>query len=636
MSFELGEAFVSVRADTDDLQRDVRQGVDSSVDGAEGTTTRGGSRLGKKLALGFGTAFVAAGGFSLVGSVVETGATLEQIEAKADTVFGNARGSVDKWAEANARAMGLTQTEAVGAATSMGDLLVPMGMTRDEAAEMSTEVVGLSGALSEWSQGKYDATEVSAILTKAMLGEREQLKELGISISQEEVNREAATVAQEKYGKSLEELTPEQKAQADALATQNLIMDKTADAQDAYAEGADTATRKQAEAKAMVGDLKEALVGALFPAFQGILNFIMDRLIPGIQSFVSWLTRNKDTILTVVGVITAIFLPALAKLAVQSTISAAKQIAAWAMSSAAAVGAAVKTSAQIAIQGAKWAWLGAKSLLGAAKVAAAWLISMGPIALVIAAVVGLVVLIVKNFDTIKEWIGAAWEWVKDKTSAVWGAITGFFSRSWETIKRTFSNAVERVKSTVKLAFLKVVLSIREKINEAVDFVKGLPGRAVDALSNLGTKLRDSGKALIQGFVDGITSMVSAPVDAVRGMVENVRNFLPFSPAKEGPFSGKGYTLFSGQSIAEDLAKGISQQKGRVTSAVGDLMGEAQGGLSSSLAVAGSVSGASGRSAGATYIVENVELRASDLREVQDVREFFQKVQQTARSGRVRR
>ena len=43
--------------------------------------------------------------------------------------------------------------------------------------------------------------------------------------------------------------------------------------------------------------------------------------------------------------------------------------------------------------------------------------------------------------------------------------------------------------------------------------------------------------LRRGIVDGFNNAVTA----VKNGLNRVRNFFPFSPAKEGPFSGSGYT-----------------------------------------------------------------------------------------------
>jgi len=58
---------------------------------------------------------------------------------------------VNEWAERSASAMGMTNRAYANAAAGIGDLLVPMGFAKDEAAAMSVELVDLSGSLSEWT-----------------------------------------------------------------------------------------------------------------------------------------------------------------------------------------------------------------------------------------------------------------------------------------------------------------------------------------------------------------------------------------------------------------------------------------------------------------------------------------------------
>ena len=54
-------------------------------------------------------------------------------------------------AEETATSMGMTTREFTNASAGIGDLLIPMGFAREEAAGMSTDLVELSGALSEWT-----------------------------------------------------------------------------------------------------------------------------------------------------------------------------------------------------------------------------------------------------------------------------------------------------------------------------------------------------------------------------------------------------------------------------------------------------------------------------------------------------
>lgn len=85
----------------------------------------------------------------------------------------------------------------------------------------------------------------------------------------------------------------------------------------------------------------------------------------------------------------------------------------------------------------------------------------------------------------------------------------------------------------------------------------IPSRSLEALGNIGKILFDSGKALIRGFIDGIKRMIGNVKDAAADVVQAARDFFPFSPAKKGPFSGRGWVLYSGQAVGSAFAQGIA-------------------------------------------------------------------------------
>lgn len=113
------------------------------------------------------------------------------------------------------------------------------------------------------------------------------------------------------------------------------------------------------------------------------------------------------------------------------------------------------------------------------------------------------------------------------------------------------------------------------VNQSAAKARELPGRVKSALGNLGSMLLSSGKALIQGFIDGILSMLGKVADAARSVVQAARDFFPFSPAKKGPFSGRGYTTYSGKALAKDFAEGMLSEKGTVAAAAEDVAATAQ-------------------------------------------------------------
>jgi murein DD-endopeptidase MepM/ murein hydrolase activator NlpD/phage-related minor tail protein len=207
------------------------------------------------------------------------------------------------------------------------------------------------------------------------------------------------------------------------------------------------------------------------PTFNRLVAVVRGDVVPAVKSFGTWMQRNEKPIKIIAGVIGALLLPHLVKLAAQSVITRAKVVAAWAAKRAAAVRTAVVHVAQTALMVAKWAWLGVKAMFHAAKIAAAWLISMGPIGLVIAAVVGLTVVIVKNWDKIKDVIGRGWDWVKSKTVAFWErGIKPIFDKLTSTIRDTVPEAFRRGKELIGKAWDGIKALAAKPVNFVIETV----------------------------------------------------------------------------------------------------------------------------------------------------------------------
>lgn len=120
----------------------------------------------------------------------------------------------------------------------------------------------------------------------------------------------------------------------------------------------------------------------------------------------------------------------------------------------------------------------------------------------------------------------------------------------------------------------ITKAISDGVGSAVEFVKSMPDKIKEGLGNLGGLLKDSGKALIGGFIDGIKSMISGAKDAVGGVLKAIGDFFPHSPAKVGPFSGRGYTTHSGKALIGDFAGAIRSGRDQVAEAAGYALGGA--------------------------------------------------------------
>lgn len=104
------------------------------------------------------------------------------------------------------------------------------------------------------------------------------------------------------------------------------------------------------------------------------------------------------------------------------------------------------------------------------------------------------------------------------------------------------------------------------------YVRGIPGQIIGMFAGAGSWLINSGAALMNGFKQGILGAVESVKSAVRGALQKVRDFFPFSPAKVGPFSGSGYTSVSGEHLMRDFGKAIGAQGPFVRGQVDDVLG----------------------------------------------------------------
>ncbi|MFF5759681.1 hypothetical protein ACFY7A_30135 [Streptomyces longwoodensis] len=322
-----------------------------------------------------------------------------------------------------------------------------------------------------------------------------------------------------------------------------------------------------------------------------------------VVSAASWLMETSAMKTTAAWVrMNAVGLAAMARTAASAVASAATTAAAWTGSALVSIGtwilAVIRAGVTAAVQ---FTLMAARAVAWAAVMAAQWLIAMGPIGWIILAVAGLVTLIVLYWDQIKTWTLAAWNWVVAKL--LWAkdmmvsaflnfTLIGLLIKHWSSIKSTamswWNGLVAWVKGipgrlynlwlnwSLPGLIVKHWSSIKTgtvtKAMEMLNWVRGIPHRITSALGNLGNLLRGSGMALIQGFINGIRSKLGSVRSAAGSVVGAARDFFPFSPAKEGPFSGRGYTTYSGEALVEGFQSGIAARIPALRAQLHDLPG----------------------------------------------------------------
>jgi len=184
-------------------------------------------------------------------------------------------------------------------------------------------------------------------------------------------------------------------------------------------------------------------------------------------------------------------------------------------------------------------------------------------------------------------IAKAFEWLSDHLVGhsvipdMIRSIVSWFTGLPGKATRALASLGSKIAGVVEDAAGRMTRKISDGVSAAVKAVKGMPGKAKAALGDLGGYLYKSGKALLQGFADGIKSMGSAVKDAATSVLGKAKGLFPNSPAKEGPFSGSGWTYHSGKATGRDWAAGLLDQQDAVGAAAAALMGSASDGLAGS-------------------------------------------------------
>lgn len=205
-------------------------------------------------------------------------------------------------------------------------------------------------------------------------------------------------------------------------------------------------------------------------------------------------------------------------------------------------------------------------------------------------------------------IGTVLALIKGDWEGVWSGVLNILQAVWDGMIATVQSCIQLVSSTIDsaLSFIKgvwnsawsalgsfldsawdgFVSAVTGGNEQVMSILGGLPGKIIGLFADAGSWLIDSGRALLQGFADGVMGAVGWVGDQISGALGTIRGLFPFSPAKEGPFSGRGYTTYSGKALMRDWAKGMASEESVVRKTVKSALGGASAMLSAGVSVTG--------------------------------------------------
>lgn len=223
---------------------------------------------------------------------------------------------------------------------------------------------------------------------------------------------------------------------------------------------------------------------------------------------------------------------ALGRLAAAAARAGLAVLRAGAQMIASAARAAARVVASIATQIARWVVLGAQALLHAAKVALAWLISLGPIAILIAAVIAAVALIIANWDKVSAFITTAAQWVWQKVTAIFSAIANWVLARLDDIVGFFAALPGRIWAFITWIYNKhnevfslIVQWVKARIDDIVSFFAGLGGRIwgfITAIYDKNVATFNLIRDWIRARIDDVVSYFAALPGRVSGFITSIK------------------------------------------------------------------------------------------------------------------
>ncbi len=243
-------------------------------------------RVGKSM-----TIFVTLPIIALGAGFIKAASDAEETASKFSTVFKSVEDDANAVADNLKNNFGLSSDASKKLLSDTGDLLTGFGFTGKMALDLSQKVNELAVDLASFTNFAGGAEGASAALTKALLGERESVKSLGISILEEDVKKQVAI--QRSKG-----LRFETKRQAKAYATLTIAQNQSKNAIGDFARTQDQFANQMRILKARIGDLAVSFGKVLLP----MATKLVRKLVILAKKFGKLSEGTKKTILILLGV----------------------------------------------------------------------------------------------------------------------------------------------------------------------------------------------------------------------------------------------------------------------------------------------------------------------------------------------
>lgn len=207
-----------------------------------------------------------------MGSCLELGSNLTEVQNVVDTAFPSMNAQADSFAKSCMESFGLSETMAKKFMGTFGAMSNSFGFTEKKALEMSETLTGLAGDVASFYN--LDPTEAYTKIKSVFTGETETLKDLGIVMTQAALDQYALANG---YGKTTAKMSEQEKVALRYAFVQDRLSMATGDfikTQDSWANQTRILSLRFDNLKASLG---KGFIAVFTPIIKGI-NWVLANL----------------------------------------------------------------------------------------------------------------------------------------------------------------------------------------------------------------------------------------------------------------------------------------------------------------------------------------------------------------------
>ncbi len=182
------------------------------------------------------------------------------------------------------------------------------------------------------------------------------------------------------------------------------------------------------------------------------------------------------------------------------------------------------------------------------------------------------------------------EAVRSALSGVPGAVAGAMLPAIDVVSQVMLGIVNvvtavgaQVAAVAAATFAQFPPAVQGAMAPAIEAVGSIGQQMVSTALSFAGAMESAGRSIGASFAAGIAGSADLVAGAASALMAAARAFIPSSPAEKGPFSGRGWVTYSGESVGEGFAKGMENSTSGVVStarelmqAVKDIFGSAEG------------------------------------------------------------